>query len=99
MDDPQDQDHPVSIDRVVHHAVVTDAESVERVAQTVDGLDRLAADAAGPGSVARQLFEGPLHPAADVWWQSLEGLACRWPELKPIFAQVSSSSRVVLPLA
>ncbi len=66
MHDSENQDHPILLDDVVHHAVVAYAKSVERVADTVDGLDRLAADAALLRGVTRQPLKGELHSLPDL---------------------------------
>lgn len=53
MHDAEHEDDAVFVNHVVHHAVIADAESVERVAYSLDGLDRLAGDATRLGRVAR----------------------------------------------
>jgi hypothetical protein len=57
MHDAEDQDHHIFVDDVVHDPVVPDPKSVERVADTADGLDGLAADASLMRSVACQPLE------------------------------------------
>jgi hypothetical protein len=47
MDDPEDKDDAVLVDDVVHHPIVADPKTVERVGCAPDGLDALARDAAG----------------------------------------------------
>ena len=57
MHDAQDQDHPVIRDHVVHDPVVADAQAVEWITRTPDGLDGLATDPAGLRDAERQLLE------------------------------------------
>ena len=47
MHDPEDQHDLLFVEDVVHDSIVTHAQAVERVADAVDRLDGLAADAAG----------------------------------------------------
>lgn len=56
---PQNQDHSVVVEHVVHHAVVANSKTVERIAHTIDGLDGLAADPTLLRCVARQPLKGP----------------------------------------
>ncbi len=66
MHDAEHQDHAVLVDSVVHHAIVADAESVERVTHSLDRLDGLAADATRPGGLTRQLLESLPSPRAEL---------------------------------
>ncbi len=99
MNDAKDQDHLVFVDDVVHHPGVADAESVERVAHTLDRLDGLAADATRRRDVPSQLLKSLLHPGTDLGRQLLERLGCRRPELDAIRTQTRSPRLVVRPLA
>ena len=99
MHDAEHQDHALFVDSVVHHAIVADTESVERVAHPLDRLDGLAADATHPGCVARQLLKCSLYCVADVRWELLECPDCRWRELNGVRGQTSSFRLVVRPLA
>jgi len=47
MDEPEDEDHAVLGEHVVHHPVVADAEAVEGVGDALDRLHAFARDAAG----------------------------------------------------
>ena len=57
MDDAEDEEDAVLVDRVVHDAVVADAEPVEGVSLSADRFHPLAADAAASGGCGCELFE------------------------------------------
>lgn len=99
MHDAEDQDHAVFVDGVVHDAIVADAESVEGIADSLDRLDRLAADPARLGGVASQLLERFLDPRANLGRQLVERSDGRRRQLDAIRGQTSSFSVVVRPSA
>lgn len=99
MHDSENQDHPVIVDDVVHHAVVAYAKSVKRVAYPLDGLDRLAADATLLGGLTRQPLKRALHPLPDLDWQLLESSDRRRRQLDGVGDQARSFRLVVRPSA
>ena len=62
MDDPEYEENAILGDDVVHHAVIADAETVERVRRAMDRPHLLPADATGPGRRGGNLFEAPANP-------------------------------------
>ena len=58
MDDPEDEDHPILLDHVVHDPIFTNPQSVERVARPLDRLDGLARDASRSSSICSESLEG-----------------------------------------
>jgi len=62
--DAEHQDHMVSVDDVVHHAIVADAQPVEGVVSPADRFDGLAGDASGPGDVSREPLKGSTDTIA-----------------------------------
>jgi hypothetical protein len=99
MHDAEDQDHRIFVDDGVHDPVVPDPKSVERVADTADGLDGLAADASLVAGVARQPLERVPNPCPDLVRQLLESSDRRWCQLDAIGVQTRSVKVVVRPLA
>ena len=97
MNDAEDKDHPVFVDGVVHHPVVADAESVERVAHAVERLDGLAADSTRLAGVSSQHLKRLLRSQTDLGRQLLEGSGGRRPELDAICGQTSSLRLIVRP--
>jgi len=57
VDDTEDEDHAISLEDVVHHAIVAHAQPVEGVADPLDGLDGLPTDPPWSGGVHRELVE------------------------------------------
>lgn len=66
MHDPEDEDHVVGLDHVVHLAVVAHTKTVERVAHSLDGLDGLPLDSTLFGGVASKLLESTSKPCLDI---------------------------------
>jgi hypothetical protein len=66
MDEPEDEDHPILLDHVVHDPIFAHPQSVERVARPLDRLDRLARDASRSGSICRELLEGSGNPLLEI---------------------------------
>ena len=58
MDDPEDEDHPILLDHVVHDPIFTNPQSAERVARPLDRLDGLARDASRSSSICSESLEG-----------------------------------------
>jgi hypothetical protein len=96
--DAKDEDHRILVDDVVHDPVVSDPKSVERVADTPDGLDGLAADASLVRSVTRQPLERAPNPCPDLIRQLLESSDRGWCQLDPIGVQPKPFRLVVRPL-
>jgi hypothetical protein len=71
VDDAEHEDDAVFVDEVVHDSVVADAEPVEGVCLSADGLHLLAADAAGSGG--GELFEAGADALAHRGRQLLVG--------------------------
>jgi hypothetical protein len=67
MDDAEHKNHLVFADDVVHHPVIADAESVERVRESSDGLDCLTADQTGSRSILSKLLEWVGDPRSNLW--------------------------------
>lgn len=63
MDDPEHEEYAILGDDVVHHAVVADAETVERVPRALDRPHLLASDAPGLGCLGGELFEALANPS------------------------------------
>lgn len=99
MHDAEHENDPVFVDNVVHHAMIANAESVKRVRKTLDGLDRLTADAAGLRGLVSELVECVFDPCSVVGRQFPEDLRRAWSELDPIGTQPRSRSLSVRPLA
>ena len=99
MHDAEDQDHRIFVDDVVHDPVVPDPKSVERVADTADGLDGLAADASLVRSVTRQPLERVPNPCPDLVRQFPESSDRRWRQLDAVGDQPKPCRLVVRPLA
>ena len=99
MHDAENQDPSVLVDHVVHHAMVADAKSVERVARATDGFDRIAADATLPACATRQLLQGLPEPVAGLDWQFLERLRRRRREPDAVGGQTRSLRFTVRPFA
>jgi hypothetical protein len=97
--DAEDQDHLIFVDDVVHDPVVPDPKSVERVADTADGLDGLAADASLVRSVTRQPLERVPNPCPDLVRQFPESSDRRWRQLDAVGDQPKPFRLVVRPLA
>lgn len=57
MHDAEDQDGPILVDDVVHHAVVAGAQAMKDIAGAMDRLHGLAGDAARLRCVSRELRE------------------------------------------
>jgi hypothetical protein len=62
VNDAEDEEDLVGRDKVVHHAVVADAEAVEGVSLAADRLDLLAADPVGSGCCLGEVFEVGADP-------------------------------------
>ena len=73
MDDAEDEEDAVLVDRVVHDAVVADAEPAEGVRLSVDRFHPLAADTAASSGCSCELFEAGAEAPAQRWWQFLVG--------------------------
>ena len=73
MDDAEHEEDTVFVEEVVHDAVVPDAEPVEGVCLSADGLHLLAADAAGSGCGGGELFEAGANALAHRGRQLLVG--------------------------
>lgn len=74
MHDSKHKDHTILLDRVVHHAVISDSEPMEGILGPMDRLDRLAADSTLPGGFGRELLEGLGHAFGHVRRQLPERL-------------------------
>jgi hypothetical protein len=99
MHDAEDQHDLLFVEDVVHDPVVTHTQSVERVADTVDGLDGLAADAAGFRGIGGELLEGRPDPLLEVRGELLERTNSRRRQLDVVRCQSRSSRLVDRPLA
>jgi hypothetical protein len=66
MNDPEDEHDPIIGEHVIHDSVVAHPESMERVVEAADRLDRLALEASGNGDVPRQGLERFPKPSSDV---------------------------------
>lgn len=66
MDHAEHEDDAVLVDDVVHHAVVASPESVERVGEALDRLDRVAADPTPPRGIVSELLECLRDPGAEI---------------------------------
>ena len=99
MHDAKDKDHRIFVDDVIHDAVVADPKSVERVADTADGLDGLAADASLVRSVTREPLERVPNFRPDFIRQLLEGSDRGWRQLDAVGDQTRPFRLVVRPLA
>ena len=73
MDDPEDEDHPILLDHVVHDPIFTHPQSVERVTRPLDRLDRFARDASRSGTICSKLLEGSGYPLLEIGRELLEG--------------------------
>jgi hypothetical protein len=73
VDDAEDEEDAVLVHRVVHDAVVADAEPVEGVRLSSDRFHPLAADAAASGCCGCELFEAGSYALARRGWQFLVG--------------------------
>jgi hypothetical protein len=71
VDDPQDQDHVLILDDVVHDPMIADPQPVKGVPRPLDRLDRLPADATGTGDIDRQLLQRLADALLGVWGQLL----------------------------
>ena len=99
VNDPEDEDHPIVHQHVVHHAVVTDPEPVERVRDPLDRLDRLAADPTRRGDLGRELLERSPDPGSLLRGKLLESADGSRREFDRERRQSSAPRLVVLPLA
>jgi hypothetical protein len=99
MHDAQHQDHAVFVDRVVHDAIVADAEPMEGIARSLDRLDRLAASPTRLGGVTSELLERFLDPRPQLRRQLLERPDGRRRQLDAVRGQTSSFRVVVQPSA
>jgi len=97
MHDPDDENDAVFVDHVVHDAVVTNPEAVERIRDTSDGLHLLATDTLAGGRLLREPFERIAKPGAGIIGQLPEGPDSRRCQLDLIGRQRRSRSRVVRP--
>lgn len=95
--DAKHQDHAVALDDVIHHAVVADTQSVERVISTTDGLRRLAWHACGTGGVMSESGEGVPDAISDCVIELLELPCSRAGEPDLVGGQSRSSSLTVRP--
>lgn len=73
MDDAEDKENAVFVDRVVHDAVVADPEPVERVCLSADRFHPFAADAVGSSCGGGELFEAGADALAHRGGQFLVG--------------------------
>ena len=97
--DSEHQDHAVAVDDVIHHTVVADPQTMERIVCPTDGLDRLAWYASGTTDVVRESSEG-VPKAVPVCVIELLELPCgRTGEPDLVGAQSRSSRLTVRPLA
>ena len=99
MHDAEDQDHRIFVDDVVHDPIVPDPKSVERVADTTDGLDGLAAEASLVRGVTRQSLKRVPNPCPDLVRQLLESSDRRWRQLDAVGDQPKAFRLVVRPFA
>ena len=99
IDDAEHQDNVVSVDDVVHHAVVADAQPVEGVVGPADGLDGLARDTSGAGDVMRKSLEGASDAITISVTELLELPGRRLREPDVVGGQSMSSRPTVRPLA
>ena len=97
--DAEDQDHPVLVDDVVHHAVIAHAEPEELVAHAVDRLDGLAADPVRLRRVRREPLQRLSDALLKVGRQLLVGPNGRRGQRDAVGAQWRSSKLVVRPFA
>jgi hypothetical protein len=99
MNDPEDQDHAILLQYVVHHTVVTHPKAVEGIADSLDRLDRFAADPSRCSGIGPELPKRSPDPGPFLDRQLLEGTDRRRRELDGERGQSRSRSRVVRPLA
>lgn len=97
MHDAEDENDAVFVDHVVHDAVVTNPEAMERVRDTPDGLHLLATDTPAGRRLLREPFERLAKPGADIIGQLPEGPGSRRRQLDLIGRQRRSLSRVARP--
>jgi hypothetical protein len=99
IDDAEDQDHALAVDDVIHHAVVADTQTMERVLGPTDGLDRLAWYASGSTDVVRESSEGVPDAISVCVIELLVLPRGRTGEPDLVGAQSRSSRLTVRPLA
>lgn len=99
VDDAEHQDHVVALDDVIHHTVVADTQSVERVFGPTDGLHRLAWYASGMGDVTSESGEGATDAIPVCGIELLESPRGRTGEPDLVGAQSRSTSLTARPLA
>jgi hypothetical protein len=66
VDDPEYEDDAILIEDVIHHAVIPDAESIKRVCEPLDRLDRLASDPTGSRRVISKPLECIFDPGTNI---------------------------------
>jgi hypothetical protein len=97
--DAEYQHDAVPVDHVVHDPMVADPQPVERVACSLDRLDRLAPDPAAFRRIGGELLQGLPDPPLEVGRELLEGAnGCRR-QLDAVGAQSRSSRLVERPFA
>lgn len=99
MHDAEHKHHSILLDHVVHHSMIANAQPVERVARSLDGLHRLTADASRRGHIESQLLQCSGDPLLGGGGQLLEDPDGRWCELDIERAQRTSFRLVVRPFA
>lgn len=99
MDDPEDEQHAILLDDVVHDPVVADPEPMKGVRNAPDRLHGLASDPSGLRRIGCELLESPADPGSHLWGQLLERPNGRGGQLDFVGLQPRSSRLVVRPFA
>lgn len=99
MDDAEDEEDPIVFDRVEHDPVVPDPEALERVARTVDRLDRPGTHGAAPAELIGEPQQRHPDASLNLSGELLERGDRGGRELDSIGGQARLSRVVVRPAA